>query len=209
MIIKQMGNQRKKRITDRMKEQKAVKGSFTVEAAFLMPVIFFLIFSFLYLTFYLHDSNRIQGCLDQVLHRTALLINHDYDFAADKIRYEDINKRGAVYSIIGDTKNLEQEICQYVWDEFSDGLFLTKITGVTIEISRFDIEIKVEAETKISLRGVLNFFHPNKMRTIKKKYSIHNPAETIRVSEVILDTGVKTKGMEEWMENIKNITNRK
>ena len=190
-------------------KQKAVKGSFTVEAAFLMPVIFFLIFSFLYLTFYLHDSNRIQGCLDQTLHRTALLINHDYDFAADKIRYEDINKRGAVYSIIGDTKNLEQEICQYVWNEFSDGLFLTKITGVTIEISRFDIEIKVEAETKISLRGALSFFHPNKMRTIKKKYSIHNPAETIRVSEVILDTGAKTKGVEEWMENIKNIMNRK
>jgi len=205
MISMRMGNRRRKQITDWMKKRRAVKGSFTVEAAFLMPIIFFLIFSFLYLTFYLHDSSRIQGCLDKALHRTTLVLKHEYDFAAGEIRYEEINNRGIIDLITGDTKDLEQEICQYVCREFSEGLFVTKITNVTTKVGRYNIEVEVEAETKISLRGVLSFFYPNRKRTIKKKYSIHDPAETIRISEVILDTGTKIKGVEEWAERIKNI----
>jgi len=182
-----------------------IQGSFTVEAALIMPIIIYLIFSFFYLTFYLHDCNRIQGYLDKVLNRAALIIKHESDISKGEIKYEEINNRGVFYLIIGKKDKLEEDIYRYIEDEFSEGLLMMRVTDIDVEVGKYSLEVKITAETKNAMRGVLRFFQPNEKKIIEGKQIIHNPADTIRMSEVILDTGSRIKGVEELKGIIENI----
>lgn len=191
--------------TNAADQQRVVKGSFTVEAALIMPMIFYLIFSICYLSFYLHDINRIQGLTDKALHRTGLIIKHEANLSRSEINYADINERGVFYIITGKTDKLEDRIRQYIIQEISEGLFLMKVTDIDLEVGKFYLDVKVKAETEIAMKGVLSFFRPSKQKVIEGRYTIHNPADTLRMSEVILNTGSKVKGVEELKNIIGNV----
>ena len=47
------------------------KASFTVEAAFIMPIILGIVFMLMYVTFLLHDRSVLQGNFEYVLCKTA------------------------------------------------------------------------------------------------------------------------------------------
>ena len=55
---------------------KKIKGSITVEAAFIMPLIILVIFSIVYLSFYLHDYCKLQGTVDLALHKAIFSAKH-------------------------------------------------------------------------------------------------------------------------------------
>jgi len=183
------------------------RGNITVEAALVMPVVVFVLFALMYLSFYLHDRCIVQSAVDQTLHRAALTLKHEADFSTGEIYYKEINSRGVFYLPFGSTKAEEDNIRKFLQKELEDGLFLAKISGVHVDVGKFNITISVEADISITMPGVTNIWEPNNYMTVKGKSQIHNPAETIRLSEVILDTGTKIKGVEALKEKLENILN--
>ena len=188
---------------------KYFKGSITVEAAFVMPIVIFTIFALIYLAFYLHDMCRIQGIVDMTLHKVGITVKHEANIVTGDISYEDISERGVFYLILGNTEEEENQIQQYLQQGLSKGLFLTKISSVYVDLGKFKLTAKVEAETKVSLPGVKYLFDPLFSRKITGEYPVHNPVESIRRAEVILDTGSKIKGMEELKEKLEGIFGKK
>lgn len=184
---------------------RVLQGSFTVEAALIMPMLFYLIFSLFYLSFYLHDINRIQGYLDKMLNRTSILIKHEADIKSGEIIYSKINQRGILYNIVGKSEVLEDDIRSYITEELSDGLFMMQITDIQVKIEKYRIEAKVEIRTRMPIKGVLSFFKPRQQKVIEEQVTIHDPADTIRMSEVILDTGSKVKGLEELSNIVETV----
>jgi hypothetical protein len=179
-------------------------GSITVEAAFVMPIVILAVFAVIYLAFYLHDMCRIQAAMDKTLHKAAITIKHEADMETGEVAYENINDRGVFFLLYG---GLEEEMIieDYLQQELSEGLFLSKIISVSADVGLFSINASVKAETKVSLPGIKYLFAPSSTVEIKRDYPVHNPAETIRRTEVILDTGSSIKGVDELKEKLEDI----
>jgi hypothetical protein len=181
------------------------KGSLTVEAALIMPIVIFIIFAVMYLSFYLHDRCRIQGIVDRTLHKAELTLKHKADFPSGEVKFEDINDRGVFYLFFDNTKNDEENIGAYLQNELKRGLFFIKINSINVTVNKFGIAISVEAKVPISFFGVTNLWKPNYLVLTNASGPIHNPAETIRLSEVVLQTGSKFKGADDLKEKIERV----
>ena len=88
-----------------MKSVTRMKGSYTVEAAFVIPVILGLIFAMIYVIFYLHDKTIVYCNMQQAVVHVA---EGKKEYKDNKEWQQDIQKNlwifhivsGAVYKII-------------------------------------------------------------------------------------------------------------
>ncbi|HWT74743.1 MAG TPA: TadE family protein [Mobilitalea sp.] len=176
--------------------------SITVEAAYLMPIVIITIFALIYLSFILHDKCLIQGEVDKVLHKASFNVKHEADLITGAVEFEKLDERGIFYFIFGSTQDEENRLKEYLKKELSEGLFLMKITSAEIEVNKFDINIQIEAKANITLPVFHNLLNRYSGILITNSCVIHNPAETIRAAEVILETGSSIKGMDELKEKL-------
>lgn len=179
-----------------------LEGSITVEASFIIPLVVFLMFSLIYLSFYLHDLCKIQGIINQVSHRAAFMVKHESDIASGEIAYEEISKRGVFYFLLGNTEKDKEQIREYLRSKLSKGLFIVKIKHMEIQLTKSKLAVDIDVSPSVSLKGFPDFFTFLKDRTLKQEYRIHDPAETLRRTEVILDTGSKIKGVDDLKKKL-------
>lgn len=187
------------------KTRRVLYGSFTLEATIIIPLIFFLIFALFYLGFYLYDVNRIQGAIDISLNKVGLTIKNEVNLINGEIYYNKIKDRPVFSMFTQNNEELENNIKEYMNTELSRGLFIMNITHKEIDITGGKIKIIIIANSKISQRGVLNFFISIRQQTFEGTYTIYNPADFIRKAEVVLDTGSRIKGLDELKETIEKI----
>ena len=180
-------------------------GSITVEAAFVMPLVIFTMIALILLGFYLHDVCKVQGIVDKTLHKAALCVKHEADITSGKIAYERINRRGVFYLVFGNTEQEKEEIQEYLVKELSEGLFISQIDAVKVGAGKSKLTITLDMETDITLPFFLTLFQKFRNTEIKGEYPVHDPAETIRRTEVILDTGSSIKGVDELKEKLEGI----
>ncbi len=181
------------------------KGSITVEAAFVMPIVIFTIIALILLSFYLHDTCRVQGIVDKTLNKAGMCVKHEADIASGDIFYEKMKDRGVFYLIFGTTEHEKEQIEEYLVKELSEGLFLSQIKAITVDAGKTKLTIAVDIDTNITLPFFTSLFMQNKYTKIKGEYPVHDPAETIRRTEVILDTGSSIKGVDKLKEKFEKI----
>lgn len=186
-------------------KDKNAQASFTIEAIFVIPVVLLTTLSIIYISFYLHDYNRMQGITDRVLQKVILNLKHESDFETGKVYYEKIKNQDVFYQFrpISDSKTKEMET--YLINKLSELLFATRITDVEVNVSKLRTDIKVEGEFQIPIKGLSHVFYSKRNLIVKVSSSNHNPAESVRISEVILETGSKIKGAEELKEKINSL----
>jgi hypothetical protein len=143
--------------------------------------------------------------MDLTLHKAGIAVKHEADITTGKTSYKNINDRGIFYLFFGSTAEEENQVKNYLQRKLSSGLFITKIGKLNAEVGKQTITISVEAETQVSLPGIKYLFMPLSKKVVQGDYPIHNPAETIRCTEVILETGSKIKGVDQLKEKVEKI----
>lgn len=184
------------------------RGSFTVEAALQLPIILFIIYGMIFLAFYLHDRNSLEGLVDEVLHKGALTLKHEADLVSGSVNYDNIGDRGVFYLILGETKEQEEDILDYLWELSDKGLFFMEVTDIQVEVNKFKLKVTLTGEFEVPVKGVLDYFYPNRTVTVEAERSIHNPAEFIRIADVVLDTGSRIKDVNELREKVDKVLGR-
>ncbi len=184
------------------KDKAMTTASITVEAAFIMPIIILTIFALIYLAFYLHDKSRIQGVIDLTLHKASMTLKHEADLSNGQVKYESIRDRGVLFLLLGDLQDEEEQLEDYVKKELSNGLFYAQIKTVDAKINKFKLTISVGMDMDINLPGINNLFQSLSGSIIKEEQAIHNPAESIRLMEVVLETGSDIKGVDQLKEKL-------
>jgi TadE-like protein. len=181
---------------------KKINASLTVEAAFVMPIVFFTIIALMYLAFYLHDRNRMQTVADLSMQKAGLTLKHNADIVTGRVGYQKIGERGVFYLISHSSKNAEEQIKKYLVNQLSSGLFLLKPEEIEVECNQRKVSAKIVAKSEVPLPIFHGLFQQYSKTMIAGDFSIHNPTETIRCMEVILDTGSNIKGIDKLKNSL-------
>lgn len=182
------------------------QGSYTVEAAFVMPMIIFIVIALIYMSFYMHDKSRIQSILDTAITQSSLMIKHEMDSTNREIDYEHIDARGIYYPVIGSVEKERNAIIEMVKAQLSSGLFIANIENITVEADHLDIQIKVCARMKISILKVKEFFYGSGTQvTITSRGRVHYPAEFVRRFDVVEGVAHDIKGYDEIILKLQKI----
>ena len=134
----------------------------TVEAAFIIPMILFIIFSLMYLTFHLHDKVRLETVIEQALGKDC---EEDWE-------YEN-----------GSYKEQEEERIKYLEKELETGFFLLEKNQVSCEINGFSVKIKIVMKENVSLNPVKKLGSGEGLVILERERILHNPEEVLRVYE--------------------------
>ncbi len=140
--------------------------------------------------------------VDETIHKAGLYLKYETDLTSDEIDYRILTDMGLFELRTGERSEKEQKIRTYLQQILAHGLFLIKITDVYVEISMTELVLSVRTESRIGIPWIKRFFQKYSNRIISGEYPIHNPAQTIRICEVILNTASKAKGVDELKNKI-------
>lgn len=170
------------------KRQIWLKGSYTVEAAFIIPIFFFIFFAVIYFSFYLADFIRIQRVIDETQEEGMALIRREGEMITGQADYEKINKKELFFF------NFQQEetkIKETIEEKLKNRLWITKLELIEVSASVKRIEIMITVTMQISIPEVKSYYNKfDKSWKIERELPVHNPADHIR----------KLDGLEELVE---------
>jgi len=185
-------------------ERKA-HASFTVEAMLVLFVVIFAVFSVMYMSFFLFDYCRIRSVTDLVLHKAVFNYKHEADMETGIVYYDEIEDQEVFYQIFGMSDSKINSIKTMLDKKLSKGLLATKVTDIQVTANMFKINIKVQGEFKIPIKGVAVMLFRKKHMELEVSERYHNPAKTVRISEIALELGSKIKGLDELKEKLQNL----
>lgn len=187
-----------------MSFKKYIKGSFTVEAALVFPIILFVIISLIYIGFYMHDKVYIKAVIDQAAMKEGMFVKHESEFSNGKIAFEEINKRNIFDSLFGDLSSQKNVLESYLDIKLSRGMFIGVIKEIETEVTHSVIEIRVNVDMDIPFSLVREYFTGKSTDiSVSSKVPIHNPAEYARLIEVVYDTSSNVKGFDQIKEKLR------
>ncbi len=130
-------------------------GSFTVEAAFVLPLILFIIFAFIYLGFDLHDRVCIQTIIDKYATR-----------GQDDLR-------------LFEAKEVETRLEQQIKEEANHKLCITRVENLNIDAGILTIHIEYSEHRKLNLQGI-QILLGSETQSREKDIIIYDPMKSIR-----------------------------
>lgn len=187
--------------------KRRVEASVTVEAAFVVPIVLFVIVALIYLTFYLHDRVRLEEVVESALRQGNLLVVQRSLLDGKSVDYSKCNELGnwGYWKISYGTEELQ--IKEYLEGELEQGFFFLSKESVSCEVNGFLIEVKVKMRGKISLNPIQNFWKSEPEVTLKRSIPIHNPEEVLRIYEglqIIVESTESAEFIKNYMEKFKN-----
>ncbi|MDF2586334.1 MAG: hypothetical protein K0S41_175 [Anaerocolumna sp.] len=169
-----------------------VKGSYTVEAAFVLPCIIFTIIALMYCSFYMHDKNKLQSVLDETLTKSKTLIQNETNMENGEMDYETYLSSGILYSLNPNYKNKENLIADYMNKRLKSGLFVSSVKDIFVKVRLNKLEINVTASVNIPFLEVKRYFTKSGFTVnLYNSTIIQNQADFIRIFDVF--TGVTEK----------------
>ncbi len=162
---------------------KKQEASITVEAAFLIPIVIFVIMALIYLTFYLHDRIRLEEVMEGALSQGNFHVSNRSGLDGIPFSYADINKSENWGYIHNSYERSEIQILEVLKEEMKTGFFFLKEKSVSCDIDGFFIKIKIEMESPVSLNPLENFWKKKKKVVLERKIALHNPEEVLRAYE--------------------------
>lgn len=186
-----------------------VKGSYTVEAALVFPIVIFVVIGVLYLAFYLHDKVKIQGLIDEASLKAKAYVRNETDINTGLIDYETYNKRGIFYPLRNDLDHKEEKMKEYLEGKLSSGLFIADLDAVEVILGYSDIDIEVSVDMDIPFFDVRQYFTGSGFSLrLKNTVPIQNPMEFIRIFSIFTAVASKIRIIDETLKKLHEILNK-
>lgn len=184
----------------------SVKGSYTIEAALILPGIFFVIIGLIYLGFYMHDKIRLQVITNETLIKGKAFIRNEAILNSGSIVYEDYYERGILYCLNNDLKDKEEKIKTYIRTRLERGFFITSIKKINVTASQSELSVEIIAQMKFPFLGIQQFFLDSGTTVlVENKIQIQNTAEFIRIFDVFLGVTEKMEAVDTVLKKLQEI----
>lgn len=163
--------------------KKRKEASITVEAAFIVPIVIFVVLALIYLTFCLHDRVKLEEVVERALGQGNLLAAERAEIEGAPCNYKMINQSGNWGYFKVSYENEEEALRGYLEEQLNHGFFILNVESVSCKVNGFQAEITVKMKGKISLNPVKNMLGKTTEFVLKRTVSIHNPEEAKRAYE--------------------------
>lgn len=186
-----------------------VKGSYTVEAALILPCIFFIIIGLLYLGFYVHDKVKIQAIINETAIKGRALIQNETDMNTGLMDYEAYNHRGILYFFNNDVQEKKVKIYNYACSKFSSGFFIAKVEKIEVIANYTNIKIEVMARMDLPLLDVQRLFvNSGSSIQLRNSFEIQNATEFIRIFAVFSGVADKVEVIDTALKKLQKVLDK-
>lgn len=128
------------------------KGSTTVEAVFIVPIVLGVIFSLIIMIFYLHDYSTIKSYANLVLMESEESLTNIYELASES---SDGESKGFLSSIFKGKSKVKLE--KGMMDELNKGLWFVKVEELSFGKNKIYRSIKIKSSGKVDF-PIINIF---------------------------------------------------
>lgn len=184
---------------------KKVKGSITVEAVFIFPIILFIILAFIYFAFYLHDRMVINTVMNEANERLNQSVKQPTDYTSGAIYYDKMTSRTLLCRYNGDYSVEIEAAKKYIKEQLSKKLMIGKVRNIEITKNKHSIATKVAAESQISLLPSRVYLSKYQKSVSIAQCEVNNASEYVRAADVSLDVLSQTKGFDKIVKVIDKI----
>jgi hypothetical protein len=189
--------------------KKEVRGSYTVEAAFLFPTVLFVIIALIYMGFYLHDKASMNSTINETMLKGKNLLLNDTNMNSGLIDYDTYLKRGVLYSLEDNLGNKKNEIYDYINTELSSGLLIATINQINVTVTYSNITIEVNSTMNLPFLEVKKYFTGTGTQVnLKSSAEVSSIPEFIRIFDVFSGVAEKIPLVNEVLQKLQQILNK-
>lgn len=168
------------------------QASITVEAVFLIPILLFVIFSFMYVSLYCYDQILIDTTSQTAALEQEQKIRHTIDNKTGMIQYDEVSVKGLENLL--HHYDAEEIFITNQLKEINKNLFQGKMKNKIVKIDTGNIEIQITSEISSLTKAVGNYLSKNNRSSGHNvKMTVHNPEEFVRgytaLEEIAEQTG--------------------
>lgn len=183
-----------------------LRGSMTVEAAMVFPIVLFTVFSLVYASLYLHDKVVIQSVMRQVVGTAEIAARYPVNSSLEQISYENINNRGIFFSIHSNYEVENRLYSNQLLKQLSGRLYITDITKCEIELTYSNVKASVRCFIKIPIQSVCLMLGKDKMHyNDEVSIDVFRVTEFVRVFDVFSDVVTDTKVGDQAISKLQDI----
>ena len=183
--------------------------SYTLEAAFVVPIVFFIIIFFLSFTFYCYDRSKLQTELNDIMRKASAYMTYEVDLYLDEVIDYKIAQRDCLYVWFGERSQKEKVLQEYISKRLSAKYYITSVESITVESSA----------TKLRVAGIANMRFPVFwFATGAKDYpfevnfsqevSMFPREEKARIMTAVMELGSNIKGVDKLLSTVSKFVDR-
>lgn len=186
---------------------KKIRGSYTLEAAILIPLILYIITALLYICFLLHDKAAVEGEVHLTVLNGEKVASRNMDPATAQINYDSYIEEGIFHPLYN--KQEEAALMESLLEsKIKNSMIFADIYEVSVEMGQGDITVSVRYGFKMPIRGIWEFFRRGGSQfTYREKKSFDSTEEFIRLFQIGMDTGEKLPGAESVLKMLQKSIN--
>lgn len=191
---------------------KRFKGSLTVEAALVFPMVIFAVIALIFIIIYLHDATCLKTIVNETAEKMKMDINKQVSLEGNILSptkklsnglYWRFNKENHIY--------IEQKVSKYIKKEVEEQLILNEHDNVVISTSinndiikqTLVIEVKKNVSTSIGIiNQMLNNDDIGLNISVKSTIDLTESVEVIRMINFLNDTSDSIVGLKDLRKEL-------
>jgi hypothetical protein len=177
--------------------------SYTLEAAFIVPIVFFIVIFFLNFTFYCYDRSKLQSELNDIMRKASTYMAYEVDLYVDEVIDYKVAGRNCLSVWFGDRTLKEKVLKEYITKRLASKYYITSVESITVETS----------VTKVRVAGIANMRFPVLwFATGAKAYSfevnftqevsLFPREEKARIMTAVMELGTNINGVDKLLTTV-------
>ena len=190
-----------------MKKWKEDRGSITVEAVFLIPMVFFILLAVIHFAYYQADKTTVQTTADRFAKEQAVALKERVELGEQK-KVEDLLQH-KLFCYVQGTGGKEETLRQKIKEDLQGKLLNGEVEQIRVSVGYTEITVEVTVSFRILVSQVKEYFTGTPLQyTQSISIPVHNPAEFARAYsalELALDDVGAFETLKEQLRRIKNV----
>lgn len=182
-------------------QHRRFEGSFTLEAVFIVPIVLFILFAVIDMSFYLHDQCVLHSVSDQLVFELCHV--REKETGRKEVIYEDAQEQSSVLGL-SLSREEKQRVNEVLRESLKQRLFISQYSGCEITILFHRLTLISIANARIPM-PFLKMLLPGQEIKVCSSGSIHDPAMTVRYEKMIYEEFERTKISTKLQELIEKV----